>query len=262
MNFDEILYGATEGLVALGVVGLLLVASEIGFRCGGMTRHTVDDTAKSQLPVVQAALLGLIALLLGFTMSMAVSRFEKRQDLVVQEANAIGTAHLRARLIPGDGEAIAGLLRDYLDARLRFDDGDAVHQQAARVESEQLQERLWSRAGGIAQQDPRAITSGLLLQALNETFDLASARMAALANRVPVTVILLAATVGMIGMGAMSYGYGLGNHRHIFSVLSLALAIALVLMVIVDLDRPGRGFIRVSERSMLQLQTQLHAPVP
>src|SRR5207249_4820717 len=83
-------------------------------------------------------------------------------------------------LIPGDGEAIAGLLRDYLDARLRFDDGDAVHQQAARVESEQLQERLWSRAGGIAQQDPRAITSGLLLQALNETFDLASARMAAL----------------------------------------------------------------------------------
>jgi len=154
------------------------------------------------------------------------------------------------------------LLRDYLDARLRFDDGDAVHQQAARVESEQLQERLWSRAGGIAQQDPRAITSGLLLQALNETFDLASARMAALANRVPVTVILLAATVGMIGMGAMSYGYGLGNHRHIFSVLSLALAIALVLMVIVDLDRPGRGFIRVSERSMLQLQTQLHAPVP
>ena len=148
------------------------MASEIGFRCGGMTRHTVDDTAKSQLPVVQAALLGLIALLLGFTMSMAVSRFEKRQDLVVQEANAIGTAHLRARLIPGDGEAIAGLLRDYLDARLRFDDGDAVHQQAARVESEQLQERLWSRAGGIAQQDPRAITSGLLLQALNETFDL------------------------------------------------------------------------------------------
>ena len=130
------------------------------------------------------------------------------------------------------------------------------------MESEQLQERLWSRAGGIAQQDPRAITSGLLLQALNETFDLASARMAALANQVPVTVILLAATVGMIGMGAMSYGYGLGNHRHIFSVLSLALAIALVLMVIVDLDRPGRGFIRVSERSMLQLQTQLHAPVP
>ncbi len=70
------------------------------------------------------------------------------------------------------------------------------------------------------------------------------------------------ATVGMIGMGAVSYGYGLGNHRHVFSVLSLALAIALVLMVIVDLDWPGRGFIRVNERSMIRLQTELHASAP
>ncbi len=257
-----ILYRTSEGLLALGLVALLLAAGEIGFRLGQAMRHTADDATKAQLSVIQAALLGLLALQLGFTLSMAVSRFEIRQHLVLEEANAIGTAHLRARLVASDGEVIAEWLRDYVDVRVQLNDPDPERRRAVTAETERLQERLWSRAVDVARRDPNPVTNGLLLQALNEVFDLESARMAALENHVPATVVLLVAVLGMIAIGATAYGYGFGERHRRFSVLTLAMAIALVLMVIVDLDRPDRGFIRVNDATMIRLQKRLHASAP
>lgn len=259
----EALYQGSEGLIALGFVCMLLVAGEVGFQLGRATGQEMDAMGKSQLPSIQAALLGLLALLLGFTTAMAVSRFETRQRLVVEEANAIGTAALRARLVPGAaGAAIVGLLRDYADARAESSTEDSADPTMARRRTEELQAGLWSQASAAAQQDPRAVTSGLLLQALNEMIDVHGARRAALRNHVPVTVMLMIGVVAMITLGAIGYGYGIGEGRHVFAILTLAVAITLVVMVILDLDRPQRGFIRVSERSLIEVQENLRAPSP
>jgi hypothetical protein len=239
---------------------LLLVASELGLRLARATRREEDARAKAQLPGVQAALLGLLALLLGFTMSMAVSRFERRQQLVVEEANAIGTAALRARLLAGpEGDAIAALLRNYVDARVASSDEGGVRERATSPDAETLQQELWSRAVATAQQDPRAVTSGLLLQALNEAFDIRTVRLAVLNNHVPASVIVLICAVAMIGVASVSYGYGLGGRRHVFFMITLSVTIALVVITILDLDRPGHGAIRVSEQAMINLAAQLHA---
>jgi hypothetical protein len=92
---------------------LLLLTTEVGFRVSKRLRSSLDDAAKSQVGVISAAILGLLALLLGFTFAMAQGRFELRQQLVTEESNNIGTTYLRSRLLPeSDQVEIAGLLRD------------------------------------------------------------------------------------------------------------------------------------------------------
>ncbi|MCF6159596.1 MAG: hypothetical protein E3K32_13735 [wastewater metagenome] len=79
---------------------LFLLAFEGGFRFGRAIRTKVDETAKTWISTIDAAILGILALLLGFTFSMLLSRFDLRKQLVIEEADAIGTAYLRAQLLP------------------------------------------------------------------------------------------------------------------------------------------------------------------
>ena len=96
----EILYGVNELVIALVVIGSLLLAVELGYRLGGKIPPELPDSAKSPVLAISGALLGLLALLLGFTISMSLNRFEDRRQLVVHEANAIGTTYLRSGLLP------------------------------------------------------------------------------------------------------------------------------------------------------------------
>ena len=102
-------------------VAALIVASDAGFRLGRKKRAKAGDRAKSELGAVEGGILALLGLLLGFTMSMAVARFEVRKQLVLEEANAIGTSYLRTRLLPApESTEIAGLLREYVALRLQL----------------------------------------------------------------------------------------------------------------------------------------------
>ena len=110
----ECLYRVNEWVI-LGVsITLFLVAIEAGFRLGRRNRLSVSEHAKSQINTIQGAMLGLLALLLGFTFAMAISRFEVRKQLVLDEANAIGTTFLRAQLLPQpQRQELSNLLRQY-----------------------------------------------------------------------------------------------------------------------------------------------------
>jgi hypothetical protein len=109
-------------VIALVVIVLLLLTIEVGYRMGDRVPRGLTDSAKSPVLAISGALFGLLALLLGFTFSMALNPFDQRKQLVVQEANAIGTTYLRSGLLPEpDRSAVAGLLRSYVDARLDFD---------------------------------------------------------------------------------------------------------------------------------------------
>ncbi len=114
----EILYAASERALGLVFFALMLTASEAGFRFGRRRGKQTSEDTKSEISTVEAGILGVLGLLLGFTMSMAVTRFEVRKQLVLEEANAIGTAHLRTQLLPAtEGKEIADLLRAYANIR-------------------------------------------------------------------------------------------------------------------------------------------------
>jgi hypothetical protein len=196
-------------------------------------------------------------------MSMAVSRFEARKELVLNEANAIGTSYLRTRLLPEpERTSVRNLLRDYVANRLAFPSAgdDQQRLETVRLQGQRLQDEIWDQSAAYAEKAPNPVLAGILLQSLNQAFDIESARWMAFYNHVPAAVMYLNAIVALATATLVGYAFGIDGIRHIFSMCLLGLAIAVVLGVIVDLDRPRRGFIRVSQQPMIDLQRQLCAP--
>jgi hypothetical protein len=236
---------------------ILIAASEAGFRLGRKAESRSAENAKSQLGAVEGGILALLGLLLGFTMSMAVTRFEVRKQLVLDEANAIQTSYLCTRLIPApDSTEIANLLREYVVVRLHYaevvDDFDQL--QTTREQAERLQNEFWTRAVAYGQKDPNPVKAGLLLQSLNQAIDLESARWMAFQNHVPPTVIYVNFVVALLATILVGYAFGRQGQRQVFSTTMLVLAITVVLAVIVDLDQPRQGFIKGSQQPLVDLQ--------
>jgi hypothetical protein len=253
-------YGTHEVIIQCIFFASMLAATEAGFRLGRNSEASISAETRSQITTVGAALLGILALLLGFTMSMAVSGFEVRKQLVLDEANAIGTSVLRAQLLPApEGPEIGNLLRQYINVRVQYGTSgdDLARLNDLHAESGHLQTELWIRAAAYAQKDPNPVKAGLLLQSLNEAIDLETARWTTFQNRVPQNVIYVDAMVGLLAAVLVGYLFGANGRRNIFSMCVLTLAITLVLSVIIDLDRPRSGFIGASQQPMIDL---LHRP--
>jgi hypothetical protein len=251
------LYGTNENIIYFVFFALMLAATEAGFHLGRKSEANTPDKTKSQTSAVEAAILGVLALLLGFTMSMAVSRFEARKQLVLAEANAIGTSCALTDLLPAaEGSEIASLLRQYVNVRVQYGaaGNDLSRLAILQVQIVRLQKEVWARAVAYGQKDPNPVKAGLLLQSLNQTIDLESARRMAMQNHVPVSVIYLDGIVGLLAAMLVGFSFGLNGRRQIFSMCVLTLAITLVFAVIIDLDRPRSGLIRVGQQPMIDLQ--------
>jgi hypothetical protein len=251
------LYGTNEIIIYVIFFALMLVATDAGFRFGRRSETRTPDRTKLQLSVVEDGILGILALLLGFTMFMAVSRFDARKQLVLDEANAIGTSLRRTTLLPApDGPEIASLLRQYIDVRVQYgtSGNDLARLDSLRLQTVRVQNEFWARATAYGQKNPDPVRVGLLLQSLSQLMDLESARKTAFENPVPESVIYVNCIVGLLAMMLVGYTFGLHGRRQIFSTFVLTLAITLVLALIIDLDRPRSGFIRVSQQPMIDLQ--------
>ena len=236
------------GLILFAVI---LGATGLGIVLGHRVRH-LSESLKEPFGVLQAALLGLVGLLLAFGLSLAISRYENRRSNVVDQANAIGTTYLRAQTLaePIRSRSL-GLLTRYTRSAIRISDevpgsGEA---DVARDREQRIQRRLWSLAGDALEMAPVASAPRLYVETLNEMFDGETARVAALSNRVPTAVLVLeilgsALALGLLGAYLVIVGRG---------VLAVALAAALVaflLLVTADLDRPTRGMIQVPDTAL------------
>jgi hypothetical protein len=262
---NEILFNIDSGVILVGFFIVLIAALEIGRYLGQRARANIDDTAKSQASSLQGAIIGLLALLLAFTLSMAISRYEARKQLMLDEANAIGTTYLRAKLLPSPYSTdAANLLKQYVANRLEFYNAgiDQTRLEAVAAQATQRQGQLWSIAVATSTQDNRSIPAGLFVQTLNDTIDLEAKRTAAFQNHVPEVVIWLLLGVAVAAVGVIGYNNGLGNSRHILGGLIVIILIVLITWVIIDLDRPRRGLILVSQQSMINLQNFINTDLP
>ena len=258
----EFLYGQSEIHIALALVGLLALAGEAGFRIGRRRRHAPAVREETQFTSIEGALLALLSLLLGFTFAMALSRFEYRKQMVVQESNAIGTAALRAQFLPIPqqvkvGETFRRYVEIRLDAVLRTDEFSPARQQLD-VETRQLQAQLWKIAAVAAGTDPRSVPLGLFIQAVNSLIDIKSQRDVAIANHVPESVLLLLFGFAILAAGVLGYGNGLAGTRIRIPTTVYSIITVLVILLIIDLDRPQQGLARVSQESMIQLKIILN----
>jgi len=238
------------------VVALLWLAMEGGYRLGRW-RHARWPTEKDQpVGAMVGSILGLLALVLGFTFSLAASRFEARRQAVLDEANAIGTTYLRAKLLPEPQRShVAQLLREYVDVRLHAVERNRSDEGIAR--SEALHRALWGQATAAATSSSSFMT-GLFIRSLNEVIDLHARRiMIGIRSRIPAAVWATLTALTMIGMVAVGYQSGLAATTRSPAMAALALAFAVVLLVIAELDRGQRGLLRVSQQSLIDVRRSM-----
>src|SRR3984885_16163665 len=164
------------------------LALEIGFRLASRCNANQDSTLHEQAVGVRDGVVVLLSLLLGFSLALALPRYDLRRELIVDEANAIGTTDLRAQMLPepARGKSLE-LLRNYVDARVEFSETGGIPgaSDAATARSRELQAALWAQAKDAATASPTPITS-IYVASLNDMMDLEAKRIAAGHSRVPV----------------------------------------------------------------------------
>ncbi len=239
------------------IIGMLSV--EAGYRTGKSRHASSPDEKDAPVAAMVASILGLLAFMLAFTFSMAATRFDARRQAVLQEANALGTTWLRARLLsePQRSE-LTELLRRYTELRVQKIEAGRINELIA--ESEKLHEQLWSRAVAAAEKDSGSIMTGLFLQSLNESIDLHSSRVfAGLLSRIPLTIWLALFSLNVFGMASVGYQAGLSATRRSQQMVILTLAFASVLYLNVDLDRAHEGLLRVNQQPLINLYNTMQA---
>lgn len=243
-------------------LALLWLALEGGYRFGQWRKGHAADEREQTVGAIVASILGLVALVLGFTFSVVAARFDDRRTGVLEEANAIGTTFLRTSFLPESQKLeSARLLREYVDVRLEGVQESGYTAQAV-ARSEILQTELWAQAEAAARLAPGSITTGLYIQSLNEVIDMHATRLLAVRSRIPLALWGALCFLAMLGMAAVGYQSALTASRRSPAMLALVLAFSTVLYLITDLDRSQEGLLRVSQQPMFDLQRSIQASQP
>lgn len=233
----------------------MLTAIWIGYKIGLKKTKT-----EGKNPEISSSLLGLLALILGFTFAMAGSRYENRKNNLIDEANCIGTAVLRANIYPDSlKNEFKKDFKEYLKSRKAYYllENDDEKLNASLKQSAVASEKLWNRATFYAKNKDYFIQSNMMVPALNDMFDSASKSNMVLNSRVPETIVYLLFSFSIIISFFIGYNSGLEKKINIKFVTGFCFLICVVIFITLDLDRPRRGLITLdSEISLLEKLNQ------
>jgi hypothetical protein len=215
--------------------------------------NKMEPSIRKDFGTILATTLTLNGLIIGFTFSMAIGRYEQRKHYEEAEANAIGTEYLRADLMAAtDAAQVRGLLLTYIDQRLAFyraGNDDELRQ--IKTRTAQLQNQLWSAVRGTAATEPTAIGS-LVISGMNDVLNSQGYTQSSWWNRIPTSAWILMAAIAVISH--MLIGYGAQNMRSESLLLGvLPLVVSIAFLLIADIDSPRSGIIRVAPRDLIAL---------
>ena len=238
---------------------VVLLSVEFGYRLGKYRRRRREEEKEAPLGTMVGAELGLLAFILAFTFGLAAARFDTRRQVLLDEANAIGTTYLRAGMLPERGEQIRDLLRDYVAVRLEAVQPGKLSEGIRR--SEDIQQKVWTEAETVGQKNPNSIVVGLFVQSLNQMIDLHAARMqTGLRSRIPGAIWVSLFAVAALSLATMGYHAGLSGTRRSLAILAVAVTFSVVIELIADLDRPQEGVLRVSQQALLDVRRAMNPP--
>jgi hypothetical protein len=250
--FSEWLSSASLPLIGAILLLSFGAALFIGWRLGQKTRREKEEND----PLLTSAVLGLLALLLSFTYSLAVDRYEARRLLVQREANAIGTTYLRAQLLDEPHRsAISRILIDYTDNRIALARAKTGESRDLLARNDRLLQDFWSASAAAYPSLRNLEFAGVFYESANELIDLDSTRKSARLARVPPVIFILLFAYITVASALLGY-FALSRRSLIQSCLFLGLLISF-LLVIVDIDQPTMGGIRESQAPMERLRATL-----
>ena len=247
--------------MALVLAVAVLGATALGVYLGRRVRH-LSDSLKEPFGVLQAALLGVVGLILAFGLSLAVTRYEDRRAAVVDEANTIGTTYLRAQTLPEPARSRSlALLKTYTESAVTLTNSiPGSSQELATIDREdELQRRLWALNGRALALEPVDSAPRLYEETLNLMIDAQATRIAGLSNRVPSAVLFLEVLGAALALGLLAAYLAIVG-RGFVAVSLAAVLVTMLLFVICDLDRPTRGPIQVPDTALTDVLDEMQPP--
>ena len=227
---------------------IILILAAAGFGAWIGRRSRVRASEAPDTATLTGAALGLLALLLAFSFSLALSRHDARRNMVLEEANAIGSTANFALMLPEPAQRqILDLLRQYAAVRIGLDvpyDPAKLGRDTER--SLDLQNKLWKQATQATEAAPQSLPVYRFVGSLNEMNNIHERRLTALRYHVPGLVMFVLIGLAMVAMGFTGFHAALTGAGRSIPVLIMSVVIAVVIMLVVDLDRPARGLIQVS----------------
>jgi len=223
-------------------------------------RLKLQEGVREDFGLVLAATLTLLGLIIGFSFSMATSRYDQRKNYEEAEANAIGTEWVRAELLPGaDAAKVRALLKSYTDQRILYyttSDLERVREIDARTM--QLQAELWSAIRPAARANPTPVMA-LVVSGMNDVLNSQGYTQAAWWNRIPAAAWVLMAVIAMCCN--VLVGYRVHDFKREATLLMiLPLVVSISFLLIADIDSPRGGLIRVSPQNLAAFSESLRAP--
>jgi len=242
MNFPRVMF-------VISVV-MLWAATNLGGYYGRRTRPLKDDE-REDLNVVLTSTLTLLGLIIGFTFSMAISRYDLRKNYEEAEANAIGTEYVRADLLPSaNAEKVKGLLKTYLQQRIAYyEEWDDRKVQDIDRQTMQTQNQMWSAVQSVATVQPTPVTA-LAVSGMNDVLNSQGYTQAAWWNRIPGAAWMLMAIIAIFCCVMMGY---LAHQKKATLFLILPFVLSTAFFLIADIDSPRHGLITVLPQNLISL---------
>jgi hypothetical protein len=251
---------ADYSLLHVLVVSIFVFAGaiEIGRWFGVRAR----SQGRGSVSTLEGSILGLLALIIAFTFAVALSRFEARREGILNEANAIGTTALRARLLPAPhSQECLKLLRNYVQLRLDLTQSVPSPSDLKKTiaQSNAIQEALWLQVKEVTAKNNGMVPTGLFIQSLNEMIDDHEKHLIALISGVPNIVLIVLYGVAIVASAFAGYAAGVEEQRSRAPIYAAMALFTAVILLIQDLERPTAGFITVSQQPMQDVAASIAA---
>ena len=252
-------------LWALFGLTMLLVAGsiEIGFRLGTSVRRKSGDEKESSVSSIAGTVLALLAFILAFTFGIVANRYDSRKELVREQAITISTAYDRTDFLPEPDRTTAkGLFDQYIAILIDIPNHDSTEEVGPMIaQLTALQRQLWDM--GVKWVDSGELNTdigSLYMDSLNQVGDVQALRVAvALQARIPTGLWVVLGILVALGMVAVGYQTAIADSRRSLAMLLLALSFSIVIVLIAALDNPASGYLPVSQRPLVDMQSQTQA---
>jgi hypothetical protein len=237
----------------------LIAAATLGAWAG--KARPMADNQRQDFSTVQAAILTLLGLIIGFSFSMATSRYDLRKSYEEEEANAIGTEYTRAGLLSSaDASKVHDQLVKYLALRISFYTvrGDDAQQQISG-DTSRLQADMWNAVEGPAHAQPTPVVA-LAVSGMNDVLNSQGYAQAAAWNRIPTSAWSLMVAIAVCGCFLVGFGVREKSGKGRPLLIALPLVVSIALFLIADIDSPRRGMIHVTPQNLISLSNSLSKP--
>lgn len=239
------------------VESLFICVALTFFYIGKKAQFTQKINSSDMIP---SFILGLLSLILAFTFSVVIERYEERRHLTIKESAAIGTAFIRSSLLAEiPGIEVNKLFKEYVDLRVKLYDIPFSSKEGREIlqRCEKLKDKMWKHLKLVSKKDPGAITSAYIY-AFTDMFDVEEERNFAINRSIPFTIYYLILIIGCVAISSLYFDRGYNNEKVHWRPNLFIVVLSIMVTFVYDMDHPRQGVLQIGQEAMLEVQNEIH----